>query len=90
MAFWTYMLRCADGRFCVGQTDDLERRMGQHEAGGFCDFIARRKPVELVWSESFSGRDGALAAERRIKRWTRAKKQALIRGDRPAISEGRW
>ena len=81
MAFWTYMLRCADGRFYVGQTDNLDLRIAQHQAGGFRDFTARRRPLALVWSENFSFREEALAAERRIKGWTRAKKGALIKGD---------
>jgi len=86
MAFWTYMLRCADGRFYVGHTDNLELRMGQHQQGGFCDFTARRRPVALVWSEVMPTREEALAAERRLKGWTRAKKEALIRGDWQRIS----
>jgi predicted GIY-YIG superfamily endonuclease len=81
MSFWAYMLRCADGSYYVGQTDDLERRIAQHEYGGFCDFTARRRPVLLVWSETFSTRDEAKAAERQIKGWSRAKKKALIAGD---------
>jgi len=51
MAFWTYMLRRADGRSYVGHTGDPERRPGQHEEGGFYDYAARRKPVEQAWSE---------------------------------------
>ena len=86
MAFWTYMLRCADGRFYVGHTDNLELRMGQHQQGGFCDFTSRRRPVALVWSEAASSREEALAAERRLKGWSRAKKEALIAGDWQRIS----
>ncbi|WP_420141418.1 GIY-YIG nuclease family protein [Sphingomonas sp.] len=59
----------------------MERRIAQHRHGGFCDFTARRQPVELVWSESFPSRLEALEAERRIKGWSRAKKEALIVGD---------
>jgi putative endonuclease len=81
MGFWAYMLRCSDGRYYAGHTDDLERRVGQHSQGGFCDFTARRQPVTLVWSEVFSTRIEALEAERRIKGWTRAKKEALIASD---------
>ncbi|PZU07270.1 GIY-YIG nuclease family protein [Sphingomonas sp.] len=81
MAFWIYMLRCADGRYYVGHTDDLDRRMAQHAHGGFCDFTARRQPATLIWSEAFRCRLEALEAERRIKGWTRAKKEALVDGD---------
>ncbi len=84
--FWVYLLRCADGRFYTGQTDDLDRRMAQHHAGGFCDFTSRRQPVALVWCESFQTRIKALDAERRIKPWSRAKKEALIASDWAALS----
>ena len=87
MSFWAYMLHCADGRYYVGHTDSLERRMAQHEHGGFCDFTARRRPVALIWSETFATRDEALAAERRIKGWSRAKKDALVRGDWAGLHE---
>jgi putative endonuclease len=86
MTFWAYMLRCADGRFYVGHTDNLEGRMGQHQHGGYCDFTARRRPVALAWSQDFATCDEALSAERRLKGWTRAKKEALIRGDWAEIS----
>jgi len=86
MAFWTYMVRCADGRFYVGQTDNLELRMGQHQQGGFCDYTAKRRPVSLVLSQAMSSREEALAAERQLKGWSRAKKEALIRGDWERVS----
>ena len=38
MAFWANILRCAEGKYDTGHTDDLERRMAQHQTGGFCDF----------------------------------------------------
>lgn len=81
MAFWTYILRCSDGAYYTGHTDDLDRRIAQHQHGGFCDFTTRRRTLDLVWSESFPTRLEALEAERRIKGWTRAKKEALIASD---------
>ena len=81
MTFWTYMLHCNAGRFYVGHTDDLERRVAQHESGALPGFTRDYLPVRLVWSEAFPSRDEALAAERRIKGWSRPKKLALIRGD---------
>ncbi|RJF90476.1 GIY-YIG nuclease family protein [Sphingomonas cavernae] len=86
MAFWTYMLHCADRSFYVGHTDDLERRIAEHESGIFVGYTHSRRPVALVWSEYFQTRLEALEAEHRIKGWTRAKKLALIRGDWGAIS----
>jgi predicted GIY-YIG superfamily endonuclease len=86
MSFWVYMLRCADGRFYTGHTDNLERRLGEHAHGGFCAFTASRRPLTLAWQEEFPTRLEALEAERKVGRWSRAKKEALIRGDWPAIS----
>ena len=86
MAFWTYILKCADGRYYTGHTENLEVRIAQHQAGGYCDFTSRRRPVELAWAENFPTRIEALEAERRIKPWSRAKKEALIQGDWDALS----
>ncbi|MBB5687246.1 GIY-YIG nuclease family protein [Sphingobium boeckii] len=86
MAFWVYILKCSDGRYYTGQTDDLERRMAEHQTGGYCDFTSRRRPIALVWTEYFQTRIEALEAEMRIKPWSRAKKEALIRGDWGAVS----
>jgi putative endonuclease len=86
MAFWTYILHCSDDRYYTGHTDDLERRMAEHHHGGYCRFTARRLPVTLVWAQDFAHRHEALAAELQIKNWSRAKKQALIRGDWKDVS----
>ena len=87
MAFSTYMLKCADGRFYVGHSDNLEARVAQHHAGRGCDFTAKRLPLTLVWSEVFSTREEALSAERKVKGWTRAKNEALIVGDWQRLHE---
>ena len=81
MAFWTYLLRCADGSYCVGHTDDLDRRLAQHQTETFAGYTELRKPLRLAWSQEMPGREEALAAERQIKRWSRKKKEAWIRGD---------
>jgi predicted GIY-YIG superfamily endonuclease len=86
MTFWVYMLHCHGGSFYVGHTDDLDRRIAQHEHGAIPGYTADRLPVTLVWSQEFPTRIEALEAERRIKGWSRAKKLALIRGDWTMIS----
>ena len=86
MTFHAYMLRCSDGSYYLGQTDMLERRMAQHEAGEIEGYTQNRRPVELVWSQEFASRDEAIAAEQQIKGWSRNKKEALIAGDCAAIS----
>ncbi len=86
MSFWVYMLRCSDGSYCVGHTDDLERRVAQHQSGDVAGYTRSRRPVELVWSADCGSREDALTAERQIKGWSRAKKEALIAGDWDRIS----
>ncbi|MGB3846880.1 MAG: GIY-YIG nuclease family protein [Sphingopyxis sp.] len=81
MAFWTYILLCADGRYYTGHTDNLEYRIGQHQSGLIEGFTSSRLPVRLMWSQDFATRFEALEAEMRIKKWSRAKKEALIQGD---------
>jgi tRNA/rRNA methyltransferase len=78
---FTYMLRCADGSYYVGHTDDVERRVSQHEAGAVAGYTATRLPIRLVWFEEFPTREEAKAAEAQIKNWSRRKKNALITGD---------
>ena len=87
MPFWTYLLRCSDGRYYTGHTDDLDVRLAQHQQGYFrtC-WTSKRRPVELVWSETFPTRDEALVAERMVGGWSRAKKEALIVGDWKLVS----
>jgi tRNA/rRNA methyltransferase len=84
--FYAYLLRCADGSYYAGHTDDLDTRFAQHQAGESPGYTQSRRPVELVWSDRFPDRDSAFAAEQQIKGWSRAKKEALIRGDWEAIS----
>jgi predicted GIY-YIG superfamily endonuclease len=86
MSFWAYMLHCRGGYFYTGHTQELEARIAQHTFGEVPGFASHHMPVELVWSQEFPSRYEALAAERRIKGWSRAKKLALIRGDWPQIS----
>jgi len=83
MGAFVYMLRCADGSFYVGSAtgDDLTLRVTQHQAGTFEGYTSLRKPVDLVWSEYFDRITDAIATERKIKGWSRAKKEALIKGD---------
>ena len=85
--FWVYILHCADSSYYTGHTDNLERRIAQHEAGDIdtC-YTFKRRPVELVFSESFPSRDEALVAEQKIKGWSRKKKEAMIRGEWAEVS----
>ena len=85
MAFYTYILKCADRSYYTGHTDDLEMRIAQHQDGTFPGYTHERRPVELLWCEDFPSREEALASELTIKGWSRAKKEALIRRDWDAV-----
>ncbi len=86
MGAYLYILRCADGSYYVGSTRvSLEERIGQHNAGAFDGYTARRRPVTLVFEQYFDRITDAIAAERQVKGWSRAKKEALIRGDYEAL-----
>jgi putative endonuclease len=81
-----YILLCADGSYYTGLTrKEIETRVSEHNAGINADFTSRRRPVELLWSEFFERLTDAIAMERKIKGWSRAKKEALIRGDYQAL-----
>ena len=54
--FFVYMLRCADGSYYLGHTDELERRLGQHHGGEIEGYTSARRPVSLVWSADFETR----------------------------------
>lgn len=79
--FVTYMLLCGDGSYYVGHADDLELKLAQHQAGTLDDYTTKRQPVSLAWSAEFPDQAAAFAAERRLKGWSRAKREALIAGD---------
>jgi len=83
MGAFVYMLRCADKSFYVGSAtgDDLTKRVAEHQVGTYPGYTWSRRPVTLVWSEHFDRVTDAIAAERKIKGWSRAKKEALIKGE---------
>jgi predicted GIY-YIG superfamily endonuclease len=83
MAFYVYILRCADGLYYTGHTDNVGSRLAAHEQGEIPGYTQTktRRPVELVFAEEFPSRKDALGCERQIKGWSRAKKKALIARD---------
>ena len=78
MAFFVYMLRCVDYSYYVGHTDDLDVRIAKHHAGELPGYTQHRRPVRLVFVQEFATSDEAVAAERQLKGWSRAKKEALV------------
>ena len=80
------MLRCADGSYYTGHSEDLDTRVAQHKDGTYRGYTHTRRPVKLVWSQEFGERDEAMAAELQVKNWSRKKKEALIAGDWARVS----
>jgi predicted GIY-YIG superfamily endonuclease len=86
MSFWVYILHCSDGSYYTGHTDNIEKRIPEHESGAIEGYTSTRLPVKLVFSEQFTTREEALSCERQIKGWSRKKKEALMRGNWSEVS----
>jgi len=85
---YMYLLRCSDRSYYTGTArSGLEQRIAEHNAGTFDGYTAKRRPVTLVYSEWFDQITDAISAERQVKGWSRAKKEALIRGDFDQLRE---
>jgi predicted GIY-YIG superfamily endonuclease len=82
---WVYLLECSDRSYYVGCTTNLAQRIEQHQRGTFSGYTAKRRPVVLKWYGETNDIHNAIATERQIKGWSRAKKEALIRGDWKAL-----
>ena len=81
-----YILRCRDGSLYIGLTRrSVEERVSEHEAGLVPGYTATRRPVVLLHSEHYARVDEAVAAERRIKGWSRAKTIASMAGEFEAL-----
>ena len=75
-----YILRCSDGSYYTGSTRDLESRLYEHQNGLGAVFTKKRLPIKLVYCEEFERIDDAFYREKQVQGWSRAKKEALIRG----------
>jgi putative endonuclease len=89
MPYIVYILECSDGSYYTGSTDNINKRLWQHEQGvDSSSYTYSRRPVKLVWaSEETQYYYDALRWEKQIKGWSRAKKQALIRREFDTIHE---
>ena len=87
VSFWIYLLRCADGSYYTGHTDNLEKRIQEHHNGEIKScYTFHRRPLQLLFSQDFPTRQEALASERQIKGWSRKKKEAMIQGNWKEVS----
>jgi len=88
MKYFCYLLECSDNSFYCGWTINLEKRIECHNRARGARYTRSRLPVKLVYFEEFPDRLSAMSRERKIKRFSRSKKQKLIQGfchDRPAV-----
>jgi tRNA/rRNA methyltransferase len=86
MAFFVYIIRCNDGSYYTGHTDNLEVRFEQHQQGVYKGYTHDKRPLELMWWQDLPDRTDAFSAEMRIKKWSKAKKEALIAGQLDRLS----
>jgi len=82
-----YILLCANGNYYTGSTIDLERRLQQHQKGEGANFTRKHLPVKLMYFEEFERIDEAFYREKQVQGWSRAKKEALIKGERNKLHE---
>ena len=82
--YYVYLLRCADGTLYTGFTNDLARHLAAHNAGRGAKYTRGRRPVELVYWESFSNKSSALRREYAIKQLPRRQKLTLIQSSVPS------
>ena len=77
--FYVYILKCKNNEYYVGYTDNIDQRLSEHHLGSVSNcYTKSRRPLELMFLQVFDTRDAAFHAERQIKGWSRAKKEALI------------
>ncbi|MFC4720954.1 GIY-YIG nuclease family protein [Geojedonia litorea] len=77
--YYVYILKCADTTYYTGMTSDLTKRVMEHQSGKYKDsYTYARLPVELVYYTDFTNVEMAIDVEKQIKKWSRAKKEALI------------
>ena len=81
MTIGMYILRCADGSYYVGSSRNVEGRFAQHASGHGAVYTSTRLPVELVFLHATDTVSEAYGLELRVHGWSRAKREALIRGD---------
>ena len=79
MNYYVYILKCADGKYYTGITNNIERRFEEHQQGINKDcYTFTRRPLELMYKINFTNPTEAIKWEKKIKDWSRKKKEALM------------
>jgi len=87
-SYYTYILKCADNSFYTGMTNDFKRRLEEHTKGLIKEcYTFDKRPLELVWFETFANPNEAIKMEKQLKGWSRRKKIALIEKDYDRLVE---
>ncbi len=81
MTGYMYILACSDGSYYTGSTKDLDKRLEQHQNGAGANHTKKRLPVKLLYYEQYDRIDTAFYREKQVQGWSRAKKEALMRGE---------
>jgi len=80
--YYVYILKCSDGSFYTGVTNNVDRRLREHQEGvNFTCYTFKKRPVKLVFYNAFNDVNQAIAFEKQVKGWSRKKKMALIDGN---------
>jgi predicted GIY-YIG superfamily endonuclease len=87
LPYCVYILRLDNGHLYIGSTQNLEQRLAEHKTGSGCWTTAKSRTIELLYSEPFPDRQSAAARELQLKRWSPAKKLALIQGDMAELKQ---
>jgi putative endonuclease len=85
--WYVYILQCSDESYYIGHANNLSERVNRHNSGRAAQWTACRLPVKLIYNEVFATEEQAVKRERQIKKWSRAKKQALITADKNTLKE---
>jgi len=86
--YWVYMLKCSDKTLYTGVTNDLRRRVREHNSGSASKYTRSRRPVSLVYAEVADGKSIALKRESAIKKLSRSAKLLLCASYSPGSREG--
>ena len=80
--FYVYILKCQDGTYYTGYTNNLEKRIQRHNAGFASRYTRAKLPVRAIWKKEYMYFKSAFKTEKRIKQLTRKQKEALVGGKR--------
>tara|TARA_B110000285_G_C14539734_1_gene344465 strand:+ start:111 stop:410 length:300 start_codon:yes stop_codon:yes gene_type:complete len=87
MKGYMYILKCSNNTYYTGSTKHLERRILQHQSGAGANYTKKHQPVELAYYEEYNRIDTAFYREKQVQNWSKAKKEALIKGELGKLNE---